>query len=135
MGFLDKAKEQLTKAVDQHGDKIEKGADKLAGTINDKTDHQHADKTDGCIDHPRRYPRDGAVRELAMQVVSVDVAAPPNDSPLLRAKFLRDLLDGAVVALDYDPRQPLDKGRAEKERKEREQKEREEKERKAREGK
>jgi hypothetical protein len=44
VGFLDKAKKQLTKAVDQHGDKIDKGADQLARTINDKTGNKHADK-------------------------------------------------------------------------------------------
>ena len=44
MGFLDKAKQQLTKAVDQHGDKIAKGADTLAKTVNDKTGGKHADK-------------------------------------------------------------------------------------------
>ena len=44
MGFLDNAKKQLTKAVDQHGDKIAKGADKLGETINEKTGHKHADK-------------------------------------------------------------------------------------------
>ena len=44
MGFLDKAKQSLTKAVDQHGDKIEKGADKLGRTINEKTGGKHADK-------------------------------------------------------------------------------------------
>jgi hypothetical protein len=30
MGFLDKAKAGLTKAVDQHGDKIAQGVDKAA---------------------------------------------------------------------------------------------------------
>jgi hypothetical protein len=44
VGFLDKAKKQLTKAVDQHGDKIAQGADKLEGTINQKTGNKHADK-------------------------------------------------------------------------------------------
>jgi hypothetical protein len=44
MGFLDKAKKSLTKAVDQHGDKIEKGADSLGRTINAKTGNKHADK-------------------------------------------------------------------------------------------
>lgn len=44
MGFLDQAKKQLTKAVDQHGDKIAQGADKLAETINQKTGNKHADK-------------------------------------------------------------------------------------------
>ena len=33
MGFLDKAKQQLTKAVDQHGDKIAQGMDKAADAI------------------------------------------------------------------------------------------------------
>jgi hypothetical protein len=44
MGFLDKAKQRLTKAVDEHGDKIEQGADKLGNVINDKTGSKHADK-------------------------------------------------------------------------------------------
>jgi hypothetical protein len=44
MGFLDKAKKQLTKAVDEHGDQIAKGADKLGETINAKTENKHADK-------------------------------------------------------------------------------------------
>ena len=44
MGFLDKAKQQLTKAVDQHGDKIAQAADKLGETINAKTGGKHADK-------------------------------------------------------------------------------------------
>ena len=44
MGFLDKAKKQLTKAVDQHGDKIAQGADKLGDAVNQKTGHKHADK-------------------------------------------------------------------------------------------
>ena len=44
MGFLDKAKQSLTKAVEQHGDKIEKGAESLGRTLNEKTGHKHADK-------------------------------------------------------------------------------------------
>jgi hypothetical protein len=44
MGFLDKAKKSLTKVVDEHGDTIEKGADKLGQTINQKTGNKHADK-------------------------------------------------------------------------------------------
>ena len=44
MGFLDKAKKNLTKAVDDHGDKIAQGADKLGETINAKTGNKHADK-------------------------------------------------------------------------------------------
>jgi hypothetical protein len=42
MGFLDKAKKSLTKAVDEHGDTISKGADKLGQTINQKTGNKHA---------------------------------------------------------------------------------------------
>ena len=44
MGFLQDAKKSLSKAVDRHGDKIEKGADKLGRTINEKTGNKHADK-------------------------------------------------------------------------------------------
>lgn len=44
MSFLDNAKKRLTKVVDQHGDKIEKGADRLGRTINQKTGNKHADK-------------------------------------------------------------------------------------------
>jgi hypothetical protein len=44
MGFLDKAKQQLTKAVDQHGDKIAKGMDQAAGAIDKKTGGKHQDK-------------------------------------------------------------------------------------------
>jgi hypothetical protein len=44
MGFLDKAKKGLTKAVDQHGDKIDTGAERLGRTINEKTGNRHADK-------------------------------------------------------------------------------------------
>ena len=44
MSFLDKAKAQLTKAVDQHGDKIAEGIDKAGKAVNDKTGGKHADK-------------------------------------------------------------------------------------------
>ena len=44
MSFLDKAKDKLTKAVDQHGDKIAQGIDKAAKVVNDKTGGKHADK-------------------------------------------------------------------------------------------
>ena len=44
MGFLDKAKASLTKAVDQHGDKITKGADSLARAVDKRTGHKHTDK-------------------------------------------------------------------------------------------
>ena len=46
MGFLDKAKASVTKAVDQHGDKIASGVDKAAAAIDKKTGGKHADKID-----------------------------------------------------------------------------------------
>ncbi len=46
MSFLDKAKAKLTKAVDDHGDKIAGGIDKAAKTVNEKTGGKHADKID-----------------------------------------------------------------------------------------
>lgn len=46
MSFLDKAKEKLTKAVDDHGDKIADGIDKAAAFANEKTGGKHADKID-----------------------------------------------------------------------------------------
>ena len=46
MGFLDKAKAGLTKAVDQHGDKIAQGIDKAGDMVNEKTGGKHADKID-----------------------------------------------------------------------------------------
>ena len=50
MGFLDKAKKSLTRAVDQHGDKIEQGADQLGRTINARTGNKHADKIQNARD-------------------------------------------------------------------------------------
>ena len=44
MGFLDKAKASLTKAVDQHGDKIAKGVDKAADAIDKQTKGKYTDK-------------------------------------------------------------------------------------------
>ena len=44
MGFLDKAKQQVTKVVNEHGEQIATGADRLADTINQKTGNKHADK-------------------------------------------------------------------------------------------
>ena len=46
MSFLDKAKAQLTKAVDDHGDKIATGIDKAAKVANEKTGGKHAAKID-----------------------------------------------------------------------------------------
>ncbi|WP_341928208.1 Rv0909 family putative TA system antitoxin [Nocardioides psychrotolerans] len=44
MGFLDDAKKKLTKAVDQHGDKIASGIDKAAAAADKKTGGKHSDK-------------------------------------------------------------------------------------------
>ena len=46
MSFLDKAKAKLTKAVDDHGDKIAGGIDKAGAMVNEKTGGKHADKID-----------------------------------------------------------------------------------------
>ena len=44
MGFLDNAKDKLSDAVDEHGDKIEAGIDKAAAVADDKTGNKHTDK-------------------------------------------------------------------------------------------
>ena len=44
MGFLDKAKKQLTDAVDKHGDKIADGVDKAARAADQRTKGKHSDK-------------------------------------------------------------------------------------------
>ena len=44
MSFLDKAKAKLTKAVDDHGDKIAGGIDKAGAMVNEKTGGKHAGK-------------------------------------------------------------------------------------------
>lgn len=44
MGFLDDAKEQLEKAVDDHGDKIREGLDKAGSVIDEKTQGKYSDK-------------------------------------------------------------------------------------------
>ena len=44
MGFMDKMKGKVTKAVDQHGDKIAGGIDKAATAANKKTGGKHQDK-------------------------------------------------------------------------------------------
>lgn len=46
MGFLDKAKAQLTKAVDEHGHKISSGMDKAAEQLDERTGRKHTDKID-----------------------------------------------------------------------------------------
>lgn len=42
MSFLDKARRGLTKAVADHGDKIDQGIDKAAQTVNKRTGSKHA---------------------------------------------------------------------------------------------
>ena len=44
MGFLDDAKKQLTKAVDDHGDKIRDGLDKAGDAVDKKTQGKYTDK-------------------------------------------------------------------------------------------
>ena len=44
MGFLDKAKKQLSDAVDQHGDKIGDGLDRVAAEADKRTGGKHTDK-------------------------------------------------------------------------------------------
>ena len=46
MGFLDKAKAAMTKAVDEHGDKIEKGVDKAGDMVEKKTGGKHSEQVD-----------------------------------------------------------------------------------------
>ena len=46
MSFLDKAKAKLTKAVDDHGDKLADGIDKAGKAVNDRTGGKHAAKID-----------------------------------------------------------------------------------------
>ena len=53
MGFLDKAKGMLTKAVDDHGEKIADGLDKAADVADKKTGGQHHDKIAGATDQAR----------------------------------------------------------------------------------
>ncbi|QYJ02746.1 antitoxin [Nocardioides panacisoli] len=44
MGFFSKAKDKLTKAVDDHGDKISDGIDKGAAKLSEKTGGKYDDK-------------------------------------------------------------------------------------------
>ena len=50
MGFLDKFKAKATKAVDQHGDKIKDGLDKVGDAVDKKTGGKHTDKIDSAKD-------------------------------------------------------------------------------------
>lgn len=54
MGFLDKAKKQLTGAVDKHGDKIADGIDKAKEMAKEKTGGKHDDKIDKAADRAGR---------------------------------------------------------------------------------
>lgn len=44
MGFLDKLRPQATKAVDEHGNQIASGLDKLGDLIDEKTGGKYDDK-------------------------------------------------------------------------------------------
>ena len=46
MGFLDKAKQKLAGAVNQHGDKIADGLQKAGGIADKKTGGKYSDKID-----------------------------------------------------------------------------------------
>jgi ABC-type transporter Mla subunit MlaD len=50
MSFMDKAKDALEKAVDEHGDKISDGIDKAADFADDKTGGKYSDKIDQGVD-------------------------------------------------------------------------------------
>jgi len=57
MGFLDKLKKSTADVTDkardvatEHGDKIDDGIDKVAGTVDDKTGGKHTDKVDKAAD-------------------------------------------------------------------------------------
>jgi hypothetical protein len=76
MSFLDKAKDQLTKAVDQHGDKIAEGIAKAGQVINDKTGGKHADK----IDQATGKARD-ALDSLAGTNDDIPPAGPTGTTP------------------------------------------------------
>jgi hypothetical protein len=49
MGFLDNAKDKLTKAVDQHGDKIAQGLDKAGELADKKTKGKYSDKIESGL--------------------------------------------------------------------------------------
>ncbi len=44
MGFLDDAKQKLTEAATEHGDKIKQGLDKAGGALDRKTGGKYSDK-------------------------------------------------------------------------------------------
>jgi MT0933-like antitoxin protein len=44
MSIFDKLRKSATKAVDQHGDKISRGLDKAAKSVDERTGHKHSHK-------------------------------------------------------------------------------------------
>jgi hypothetical protein len=46
MGFFDKLRKNATKAVDEHGDKISRGLDKAAETVDKKTKGKYSGQID-----------------------------------------------------------------------------------------
>ena len=50
MGFFDKLRKGATKAVDQHGDKISRGLDKAADTVDKKTKGKYSDQIQTGVD-------------------------------------------------------------------------------------
>jgi hypothetical protein len=53
MGFLDKAKDKLGDAVDQHGDKIADGIDRAADVADEKTGGKHHGKVDSAAERAK----------------------------------------------------------------------------------
>lgn len=47
MGFLDKLRGKAKDVVEEHGDKIDGGIDKVADFVDDKTGKKYSDKIDG----------------------------------------------------------------------------------------
>ena len=74
MSFLDKAKDKLTKAVDQHGDKIADGIDKAGKAVNDRTGGKHADKINQAT---------GKARDAldSLDDKNDDIPPPPTGNP------------------------------------------------------
>lgn len=72
MSFLDKAKEKLGKAVDDHGDKIAQGIDKAGAFANEKTGGKHADKIDQAT---------GKARDALDKLDGKDDDIPPPAAP------------------------------------------------------
>jgi MT0933-like antitoxin protein len=54
VGYLDQARKSLSKVVEQHGDKIERGADQLGRAINERTGNKHAGHVSRAREQLRR---------------------------------------------------------------------------------